>query len=235
MPPSSLATLAPSFAAQPPPAFLLVPLPPAPVLPPWHAILVRYGQEIAAAARVRRDLDLEALCPTFTATWVHRGRSRSLVYPCVRSYVLARWDAADPHLWHALADLPMVLGFLGGPRPAPIPDRDVTLLLARVADVRLTPADARRPRPPLASRVRVTAGPFAGHSGVVARAPSSAPFVAVEISGVLSRDVVVEVPINYCELISPDPRREAGEPGVSRSRRRRIRVRRLLEARLNAD
>jgi transcription antitermination factor NusG len=204
---SSTATHAPSFSTQPPPAFLVVPLPqfPLPALSsrlPCHALIVRYGQELAAAAQLQKDFDLETICPTFTASWVYRGTLRCLVYPCLRSYLLARWDATDPHLWHALNDLPQVLGFAGGPRPAIIPEHEIEILLAKIADVVITPTDLRRPRPALGSWVRIISGHAAGYIGRVVRPPAPPPVVAVEISSFFSRDIVVEVPISCCEIIN---------------------------------
>lgn len=190
--------------------------------PAWHVVTTRFGRELAVADRVA-SLQLEAYCPTFVATWARRGRRYVRTYPHFRTYLFARWDAADPHLWHELNDLDGVTGFLGGSDPAPVLDRVVAELRDRVGNgslsLDLSPSLVPRKPLPLGTRLRVVDGPFEGHEGRLVR-PHRTPVLSVEIGGVLSRDVVIEVPLRCCVPVDGPATSGLTSPETTRKRNR---------------
>lgn len=202
------------------PAFLLRPVV---VLPPWHAVKTFPNRELAVADRFA-DLSIDVYCPKFTASWASRGRKVSRILPYLSTYIFARWNAADPHLWHALKAVSGVSGFLGGSVPSPVPDAEIEALRAfvgsgdRLIDAVLTWV------PGLGSEVRVIDGPFLSYDGVVASVDP--PLVSVKIFGLFSRETVVTLPVNWCEPVNEALGSASSYVPSYESTRRRNRARR---------
>lgn len=209
----SVATLAPSFATQPPPAFLLVPTTPP---PPWHAIFTRPNKEFEVSDEASTKFNLEVYCPHFPATWVHRGRRYTRTFPYIRSWVFARFPADDADLWHALHDVAGVRGFLGGPTPSPIPDEDIERLRARL--------DESWDHQPTSHSfnqgdiIRFVDGPWQGYEGPVTAVNQTTSHVWVKIT-LLGREVDVPCAAGWCEPTKQDA--TSDDSGTAQNKKRK--------------
>lgn len=199
---------------------------------PWHAIRVLPRREFTVADSID-DLGLESYCPRYRLAWTIRNRRREILTPYLFSWLFARWDADDAVLWHAIHSLTGVISFIGGKRPSPIPDIDILRLRERIGDDNRLIEAAPSARPfAEGDVVRIIEGPCAGLSGTVLWLHSSGLVARVEIIALLGRTIPLTCSASLCEPV-PDRDQLVAESGIlaiSRSRKRRIRSRRRLEA-----
>ena len=138
----------------------------------WYIIQARSGKEDSVVKMLSHRANLEGMeykfeeivVPTEEIVEMRAGvkhRSERKFFP---GYVLVRMEM-DEHTWHLVKNTPNVLGFIGGEKPAPIPDAEADKILQRVQE------GAEKPRPKILFEpgevVRVTDGPFADFNGVV--------------------------------------------------------------------
>ncbi|PVZ65763.1 transcription termination/antitermination protein NusG [Pelagibaculum spongiae] len=108
----------------------------------------------------------DVLVPTEEVVEMKAGQKRKSERKFFPGYVLVEMEMTD-EAWHLVKDTPRVMGFIGGTsdRPAPITDKEASIILDRVQD------GAEKPRPKtlfeVGEVVRVTDGPFADFNGVV--------------------------------------------------------------------
>lgn len=93
----------------------------------WHAVCVKYGDEVEANTYLRSDLQIETFFPTRQRVEVRRGRRTERAVPHLERYILARFDGTDPVLWHEVASAPGFVAFLGGEHPWPIADHHLSV------------------------------------------------------------------------------------------------------------
>lgn len=138
----------------------------------WYVIQARSGKEDAVVKMLNHRAGLEGMdykfeeivVPTEEIVEMRGGvkhRSERKFFP---GYVLVRMEM-DEQTWHLVKNTPNVLGFIGGEKPAPIPDAEADKILQRVQE------GAEKPKPKILFEpgevVRVTEGPFADFNGVV--------------------------------------------------------------------
>lgn len=200
-------------------------------LHPWHAIRVLTNHESKINDHLTNTFALPTYFPTYEATWVYRGRKRTVTLPHLRGWLFARFPAEDPHLWHDIRQTKGVLSFLGGPTPTPIPDDHIRKFQDRL-DMRdpaifLPSTHSLRP----GDRVTFTAGPWLGYAGIITAAELYHPRIRVKISALLGRDVEVSCSASWC---SPDHALGVAT-GFSRSRKRRLRFRKICQIEAAAE
>lgn len=188
------------------------------LLHPWHAIRTRYNHEHRVnAALTAPPFSLPTYFPTYDAVWTYKGRRRAITLPHLYSTVLARFPAADPHLWHAINDIPPVLGFLGGAVPLSIPDREIIRFQDHL-DMRsltefLPSTHIFRP----GDSIIFVGGPWKTYGGTVTYGEPFHPYLRVKILGLLGRDQEVPCSASWCE---PAERPLENMPRSVSSRRR---------------
>ncbi len=138
----------------------------------WYVIQARSGKEDSVVKMLHHRAGLEGVdykfeeivVPTEEIVEMRGGvkhRSERKFFP---GYVLVRMEM-DEDTWHLVRNTPNVLGFIGGEKPAPIPDAEADKILQRVQE------GAEKPKPKILFEpgevVRVTEGPFADFNGVV--------------------------------------------------------------------
>ncbi len=138
----------------------------------WYVIQARSGKEETVVKMLTHRANLEGMeykfeeivVPTEEVVEMRGGvkhRSERKFFP---GYVLVRMEM-DDQTWHLVKNTPNVLGFIGGEKPAPIPDAEADKILQRVQE------GAEKPKPKILFEagevVRVTDGPFADFNGVV--------------------------------------------------------------------
>jgi hypothetical protein len=183
----------PAFPLRPPP-FSITPEP----LPPWRVVRARYGSELSVT-RSLADLDLEAWCPRYRSRWVSRGRPHERLNVFLPTYVFSRFDPFDPYRWHQLMAIDGVAGFLDGI----VSDLEITSLrlLLDVIDADDEPVyEVHHRFLPVGSEVRFSSGPFVGRRTIVVATDGFTAWV--KNFGLLGRDNDINVPADWCEVIT---------------------------------
>lgn len=199
---------------------------------PWHAIRTTARREFTVALSLSLSLNLEAYCPSYVLSYRSRfsrtgSPVREVVIPYLAGYVFARWDAADPYLWHSVHALSGVVEVLGDPFPAPVPEKDILELRKMIGDDgRLVEIDGDpssisttlSPNDP----VRVLDGPWAGYTAIVDTLDRRGLVANVKISGLLRRDALISCPVIWLEPIALEPKDSYATPaGWARRDRKR--------------
>ncbi|TPW10076.1 MAG: transcriptional antiterminator NusG [Halothiobacillaceae bacterium] len=108
----------------------------------------------------------EVLVPTEEVIEMRAGQKRKSDRKFFPGYVLVQMEL-DDETWHAVKEVPKVMGFVGGTsdRPAPITDKEAQRILDRVKEGVEKPKHKVLFEP--GEVVRVAEGPFADFNGVV--------------------------------------------------------------------
>lgn len=108
----------------------------------------------------------EILVPTEEVIEMRGGQKRKSDRKFFPGYVLVQMDMND-ETWHAVKEVPKVMGFVGGTsdRPAPISDREAARILDRIKEGVEKPKHKVLFEP--GEVVRVNDGPFSDFNGVV--------------------------------------------------------------------
>ena len=140
----------------------------------WYVIHAYSGYENFVmrelSQRVKRlELDNkvgEIIVPSEEVVEMRAGQKRKSTRKFFPGYVLVKMHM-DDETWHAINDIPRVLGFIGGTgqTPTPISDAEANAILRRVED------GENKPKPKILFEpgevVRVIDGPFMDFNGVV--------------------------------------------------------------------
>ena len=106
----------------------------------------------------------EIVVPTEEVVEMRAGQKRRSERKFFPGYVLIQMVMSD-ETWHFVKTTPRVKGFIGGEKPAAIPDKEAEDILNRVEE------GVEKPKPKTLYEpgevVRVTDGPFADFNGVV--------------------------------------------------------------------
>jgi transcriptional antiterminator NusG len=112
------------------------------------------------------DLFGDILVPTEEIVEMRAGQKRRSERKFYPGYVMVQMEMNDDS-WHMVKETPRVMGFIGGTadKPAPITEREIKAILARVE----SSTEAPRPKTIFepGEMVRVSSGPFADFNGVV--------------------------------------------------------------------
>jgi transcription antitermination factor NusG len=98
----------------------------------WFAIRTRFAWEPLVAREIRTlGTDFRSYCPMLRIWWRDRfHRKQETLRPLWATYVLADWPLTD-ETWHAVMDITGVSGIIGGARPMPIDEKEISELVAR--------------------------------------------------------------------------------------------------------
>ncbi|MCK4870475.1 MAG: transcription termination/antitermination protein NusG [Gammaproteobacteria bacterium] len=140
----------------------------------WYIVHAYSGKEVHVMNGIKEHIKMlgledqfgEILVPTEEVVEMRGGKKRKSERKFFPGYVLVQMEMNDA-TWHLVRQVPGVLGFIGGTsdRPAPISDKEVDNIFARVQE------GVDKPKPKVLFEpgevVRVIDGPFADFDGVV--------------------------------------------------------------------
>lgn len=138
----------------------------------WYIVHARTGQELKVIEHMRnriathsmQDRFGEILVPTEEVVEMRSGQKRKSERKFFPGYVLIQMEL-DDDTWHLIRNVPGVIGFIGGQKPAWITDGEAENILNRVKE------GVEKPKPKVLFEagevVRVTDGPFSDFNGVV--------------------------------------------------------------------
>lgn len=165
----------------------------------WYVIQAFSGYEKRVKHHLEEQIKLakmeesfgEILVPTEDVVEMKAGKKRKSERKFFPGYVLIRMDMNDDS-WQLVRHIPRVSGFIGGTptKPAPISDKEVDKIMARVEDSE----EAPKPKTlyEVGEVVRVNDGPFADFNGVVEEVNYDKSKVRVLVS-IFGRSTPVEL------------------------------------------
>ncbi len=143
----------------------------------WYVIQALSGHESAAmkqlCERIANETEAhphlkekfgEILVPTEKVFQMRAGQKRQSERKFFPGYVLIQMEL-DDETYYLVNNVPKIIGFLGGDKPAPITQKEADAILYRVQEG----VEKERPKVLFEAGevVRVTDGPFADFNGVV--------------------------------------------------------------------
>jgi transcriptional antiterminator NusG len=140
----------------------------------WYVVhaYAQFENSVAKALKERigrnnlQDSFGQILVPTEEVVEIRDGVKRTTERKFYPGYVYVQMDMNED-TWHLVKSTPKVLGFIGGTaeKPAPIPDKQMSVVLNRVEQAVDKPKPKTLFEP--GQQVRVAEGPFADFTGMV--------------------------------------------------------------------
>jgi len=106
----------------------------------------------------------EVLVPTESVMELVKGQRRTTTRKFFPGYMFVQM-VLDDRTFHLVKNTPKITGFLGGTKPTPVPEREITGLQSSVAEGKQKPR--ARVTFEVGDNVRVVDGPFANFSATV--------------------------------------------------------------------
>lgn len=165
----------------------------------WYVVQVFSGFEGRVAQSLREYIKLkevedqfgEIMVPTEELLEMRSGQRRKSERKFFPGYVLVQMSMNETS-WHLVRSVPRVMGFIGGTsdRPAPISDKEVNAIMARLQQI----GDKPRPKTLFepGESVRVNDGPFADFNGTVEKVDYEKNRLTVSVS-IFGRATPVEL------------------------------------------
>jgi transcriptional antiterminator NusG len=154
----------------------------------WYIVHTYSGHEnkakLTLLERVRNanltELFGDVLVPTESVMEVVKGQRRTTTRKFFPGYMFVQM-VLDDRTFHLVKNTPKITGFLGGTKPTPVPEREIT-------GVQTNMSEGGKPKPKArvvfetGDSVRVTDGPFANFSGTVEEVKADKQKVKVSLS-----------------------------------------------------
>lgn len=166
----------------------------------WYIVHTYSGHENKAKLTLEervRNANLDAyfgqvLVPTEKVNEVVKGQRRTTTRKFFPGYMFVQM-VLDDRTFHLVKNTPKITGFLGGTKPTPVPEREIT----GVQDnTKRTPAVTARYE--VGDQVRVVDGPFANFSAKVEEVKSDKQKLKVSLN-MLGRTTSVELDFKHVE------------------------------------
>ncbi len=122
----------------------------------------------------------EVLVPTESVSEVIKGQRRTMTRKFFPGYMFVQM-VLDDRTFHLVKNTPKITGFLGGTKPTPVPEREITGVQQNVTDGGKAKPKARVVFEP-GDTVRVTDGPFANFTATVEEVKADKQKVKVLLS-----------------------------------------------------
>lgn len=159
---------------------------PAPVLK-WYIVNTFSGHEnkakLTLLERVRNaGLDAyfgEVLVPTESVMELVKGQRRTTTRKFFPGYMFVQMSL-DDRTFHLVKNTPRITGFLGGTKPSPVPEREITGVQTNMTEGKAKPK--ARVVFEAGDKVRVMDGPFANFSADVEEVKADKQKVKVRLS-----------------------------------------------------
>jgi len=138
----------------------------------WYALHVRTGQESRVVEHLLnrvethqlKDKITQIIVPTEKIVEMRAGQKRRSERKFFPGYVLVELELSDD-TWHLIRNVPGVIGFIGGQKPAPISQKEIDAIVDQAKE------GVEKPKPKVLFEpgevVRVIDGPFSDFDGVV--------------------------------------------------------------------
>jgi transcriptional antiterminator NusG len=154
----------------------------------WYIVHTYSGHEnkakLTLQERVRnaglQDFFGDVLVPTESVTENVKGQRRTTTRKFFPGYMFVQM-VLDDRTFHLVKNTPKITGFLGGMKPTPVPEREITGVQSNVAEGKAGKTKARVTFEPGES-VRVVEGPFANFSAKVEEVKQDKQKVKVSLS-----------------------------------------------------
>ncbi|MFT3691604.1 MAG: transcription termination/antitermination protein NusG [Kofleriaceae bacterium] len=170
----------------------------------WYIVNTYSGHEnkakLTLLERVRNNGLTEyfgdVLVPTESVTENVKGQRRTMTRKFFPGYMFVQM-VLDDRTFHLVKNTPKITGFLGGTKPTPVPEREITGVQTNAAEGKAGKPKARVTFE-VGESVRVIDGPFASFSAVVAEVKNDKQKLKVTVS-MLGRPTPVELDFNQVE------------------------------------
>ena len=170
----------------------------------WYVVHTYSGHEnkakLSLLDRVRQaslnEKFGDILIPTDTVVELIKGQKRSTTRKFFPGYMFVQMDL-DQETFHLVKNTPKITGFLGGTKPTPVPEREIT-------GVQTNMSEGGKPKPKarvtfeVGDSVRVIDGPFASFSAAVEEVKSDKQKIKVSLS-MFGRATSVELDFSQVE------------------------------------
>jgi len=170
----------------------------------WYIVHTYSGHEnkarLTLLERVRNanlnEFFGQVLVPTESVMELVKGQRRTTTRKFFPGYMFVQM-VMDDRSFHLVKNTPKITGFLGGTKPTPVPEREITGL-------QTTAAEGAKPKPrarvtfEVGDSVRVVEGPFANFSAKVEEVKADKQKVKVSVS-IFGRATPVELDFTQVE------------------------------------
>lgn len=175
-----------------------------PVQMRWYIVNTYSGHEnkarLTLLERVRNagmtDLFGDVLVPTESVTDTVKGQRRTTTRKFFPGYMFVQM-VLDDRTMHLVKNTPKITGFLGGTKPTPVPDSQITGVQSNMAEGGQRKTKARVTFD-IGDNVRVVEGPFANYAATVQEVKPDKQKVKVLVS-MFGRATPVELDFNQVE------------------------------------
>jgi transcriptional antiterminator NusG len=169
----------------------------------WYIVHTYSGHEnkarLTLLERVRNanlnDFFGEVLVPTESVMELVKGQRRTTTRKFFPGYMFVQM-VMDDRTFHLVKNTPKITGFLGGTKPTPVPEREITGLQTNITEGK------QKPRAKITfevgDNVRVVEGPFANFSASVEEVKQDKQKVKVLVS-IFGRATPVELDFTQVE------------------------------------
>lgn len=170
----------------------------------WYIVHTYSGHEnkarLTLLERVRNaglnEFFGQVLVPTESVMELVKGQRRTTTRKFFPGYMFVQM-VMDDRSFHLVKNTPKITGFLGGTKPTPVPEREITGL-------QTTAAESGKPKPrarvtfEVGDSVRVVEGPFANFSAKIEEVKADKQKVKVSVS-IFGRATPVELDFTQVE------------------------------------
>lgn len=154
----------------------------------WYIVNTYSGHEnkakLTLLERVRNNGLSEyfgdVLVPTESVTENVKGQRRTMTRKFFPGYMFVQM-VLDDRTFHLVKNTPKITGFLGGTKPSPVPEREITGVQTNAAEGK-TGKQKARVTFEVGEQVRVTDGPFASFSATVEEVKNEKQKLKVRVS-----------------------------------------------------
>jgi len=169
----------------------------------WYIVHTYSGHEnkakLTLLERVRNanltDLFGDVLVPTESVMEVVKGQRRTTTRKFFPGYMFVNMVLND-QTFHLVKNTPKITGFLGGMKPTPVPEREITGVQTNMNDGKVKPK--ARVVFEVGDSVRVVEGPFANFSAKVEEVKADKQKIKVSLS-MFGRTTSVELDFQQVE------------------------------------
>ena len=163
----------------------------------WYVVHTYSGHEnkakLSLLDRVRQASLQEKfgdiLIPTDTVVELVKGQKRSTTRKFFPGYMFVQMDL-DQETFHLVKNTPKITGFLGGTKPTPVPEREITGVQTNITEGKVKPK--AKVVYEVGDSVRVIEGPFANFQAKVEDVKADKQKIKVSLS-FLGRPTQVEL------------------------------------------
>ena len=141
-----------------------------------------------------QDLFGEILIPMEQVVEMVKGEKKTSRRKFFPGYIFVQMELND-RSWHLVKNTPKITGFLGGTKPTPVPEREITGVQTNMNEGK--PKPKARVTFDVGDSVRVTDGPFANFSATVEEVKSDKQKLKVSLS---MFDRATSIKLNFSQV-----------------------------------